>query len=50
MVLFRITDGEIVWQHEYSDRLFSPVVDDNRVYVASAEGNILVFDAEGGEL
>jgi outer membrane protein assembly factor BamB len=50
MALFRLSDGELAWQLEYGDQLFSPVVEGSRVYVASAEGNILVFDAEGGEL
>jgi outer membrane protein assembly factor BamB len=50
MALFRLSDGALVWQHEHGDYLFSPVVDDRRVYVTSAEGNLIVFDVEGGEL
>jgi outer membrane protein assembly factor BamB len=50
MALFRLSDGELVWQHEYGGYLFSPVVDENRVYVASTSGNLILFEAEGGEL
>jgi outer membrane protein assembly factor BamB len=50
MALFRLSDGELVWQHEHRDQLFSPVFEDNRVYVACADGTLVVFEAEGGEL
>jgi outer membrane protein assembly factor BamB len=50
MALFRLSDGELAWQHEYGDRLYSPVADDNRVYVTSASGDLVMFEAEGGEL
>lgn len=50
MAAFRLSDGELVWQHQHSDQLFSPVFEDNRLYVACADGTLVVFEAEGGEL
>jgi outer membrane protein assembly factor BamB len=49
MAVFRLSDGELVWHHEYGEQLFYPVVEDNRLYVASADGSVVVFEAEGGE-
>jgi outer membrane protein assembly factor BamB len=50
MALFRLTDGELVWQHEYQTHLFSPIFRDNRLYMATAAGDIVIFEAHGGEL
>lgn len=50
MAAFSLSDGELAWWHEHRDQLFSPVFEDNRLYVACADGNIVVFEAEGGEL
>lgn len=50
LVLFRLSDGEMVWHHEYDDELFGPVNDDNRLYVRCANGTLVVLEAEGGEL
>jgi hypothetical protein len=50
MAAFRLSDGELVWHHEYPAHLFSPVFDDNRLYLATADGDIVIFEARGGEL
>jgi outer membrane protein assembly factor BamB len=50
MAVFRLSDGELVWQHEHRDQLFYPVFEDKRLYVACADGTLVVFEAEGGEL
>jgi outer membrane protein assembly factor BamB len=50
MAGFRLLDGELVWQHQHRAQLFSPVFEDNRLYVACADGTLVVFEAEGGEL
>jgi outer membrane protein assembly factor BamB len=50
MALFRLSDGEFVWQHEYGEQLFSPVFADNRLYIPTAGGDIVVFDAHGDAL
>lgn len=50
IALFRLSDGELVWHHEHRDELFCPVFEGNRLYTASADGTLVVFEAEGGEL
>jgi hypothetical protein len=50
MALFRLSDGELAWQHEYGEQLFSPVFEDNRLYIATARGEIVVFEPHGDEL
>ena len=50
MALFRLSDGELVWQHDLQEHLFSPVFDDNRLYLSTAGGDIVVFEAYGEEL
>lgn len=50
LAVFRLSDGELVWQHQHRDQLFPPVFEDNRLYAACADGHIVVFEAEGGEL
>ena len=50
MAVFRLSDGELVWQRQHRDQLFYPVFEDNRLYVACADGTLVVFEAEGGEL
>ena len=50
MAAFRLTDGELVWSYEHRDQLFSPVFEDNRLYATCADGTLVVFEAEGGEL
>jgi outer membrane protein assembly factor BamB len=50
LAVFRLSDGELVWRHEHGDELYSPVFEDNRLYVACADGTLVVFEAEGGEL
>jgi outer membrane protein assembly factor BamB len=49
LAVFRLADGELAWRHEYGDGL-SPVFADGRLYAATVEGDILVFEAHGGEL
>jgi outer membrane protein assembly factor BamB len=50
MALFRLSDGELVWQHDLPDHLFSPVFEDNRLYLPTAGGDIVMFEAYGEEL
>ncbi len=50
MAVFRLSDGELVWQHEHGDELYSPVFEENRLYAACADGTIVVFEVEGEEL
>lgn len=50
MALFRLSDGALAWQREYGEQLFSPVFEDNRLYIATAAGDIVIFEAHGGEL
>lgn len=50
MAAFRLSDGELVWWQEHRDQLFSPVFEDNRLYVPCADGTLVVFEAEGDEL
>lgn len=50
MAVFRLSDGELVWQHQHRDQLFYPVFEGSRLYVACADGTLVVFEAEGGEL
>jgi outer membrane protein assembly factor BamB len=50
MAVFRLSDGELAWQFEYGDQLFSPAFEDNRLYIATASGDIVIFEAHGGEL
>ena len=50
LVVFRLSDGEMIWHYEHGDELFSPVFDDNRLYVCCADGTLVVFEAEGEEL
>lgn len=50
IALFRLSDGELVWHHEYRDELFYPVFEGNRLYTPCADGSLVVFEAEGGEL
>lgn len=49
VAVFRLTDGELAWQHEYGDGL-APVFADGRLYAATVGGDILIFEAYGGEL
>lgn len=50
MAVFRLWDGELVWQHQHRDQLFSPAFEENRLYVACADGTLVIIEAEGGEL
>jgi len=50
IAVFRLSDGELVWQHQHGDQLFYPVFEDNLLYVTCADGTLVVFEAEGGEL
>jgi outer membrane protein assembly factor BamB len=50
LAVFRLSDGELVWQHQHDDQLFPPVFEENRLYTACADGTIVVFEAEGEEL
>ena len=49
LAVFRLADGELAWQQEYGDRL-SPEFADNRLYAATVAGDIVIFEAHGGEL
>jgi hypothetical protein len=44
LAVFRMSDGELVWQYKYRDQLFDPVVVGNKIVVTSSDGNLLVFD------
>jgi outer membrane protein assembly factor BamB len=50
IAVFRLSDGALVWKTTYEDELMYPVFDENRLYVACANGSLVVFEAEGGEL
>lgn len=50
LAVFRLSDGELVWQYEHPEELFRAVFDDNRLYVRCADGTLVVFEAEGEEL
>jgi outer membrane protein assembly factor BamB len=50
MAVFRLSDGELVWHHQHRDQLFYPVFENNRLYVACADGSLVVFEAESGAL
>ena len=50
LAVFRLSDGELVWQYEHSDELFRAAHDDNRLYVRCADGTLVVFEGEGDEL
>jgi outer membrane protein assembly factor BamB len=50
MAVFRLSDGELVWHHQHRDQLFYPVFENNRLYVACADGSLVVFAADSGDL
>lgn len=50
IVVFRLSDGEVVWRQQYSNQVFTPAFDDNRLYFPCADGTLVVYEAEGEEL
>jgi hypothetical protein len=50
IAVFRLSDGELVWKHRLPDQAWSQTVDGNEIYVPCADGTLLVFECEDGEL
>jgi outer membrane protein assembly factor BamB len=43
--LFRLADGGLAWSHRHKVRLYMPVMTDERLYVCTDDGNLLIFEA-----
>lgn len=41
---FRMSDGELAWSYKYKAQLYEPCIVGNSIAVASADGNLLMFD------
>jgi outer membrane protein assembly factor BamB len=41
---FRLSDGELVWSHRTTGQTWQPTVHQDRVYVTSDDGHLLVFE------
>jgi outer membrane protein assembly factor BamB len=50
MAAFRLSDGELAWTHQHHDEFFRLVVEENRVYATCADGTVVGFEWEGGEI
>jgi hypothetical protein len=50
LAVFRLSDGELVYQYEHPHEIFRAAHDGNRLYVRSSDGTLAVLEAEGGEL
>jgi outer membrane protein assembly factor BamB len=43
---FRLSDGELVWRHRTTGQTWQPAVFENRLYVTSDDGHLLVFEGK----
>jgi len=43
---FRLADGELVWRHRTTGQTWQPTVFQDRVYVTSDDGHLLVFEGK----
>jgi outer membrane protein assembly factor BamB len=43
---FRLSDGELVWRHRTTGQTWQPTVFENRLYVTSDDGHLLVFEGK----
>lgn len=50
LLAFRLSDGELVFKHQHSSQLFSPVISGNHAYVTCANGTVVAFEAEVARL
>lgn len=46
LAIFRLSDGELAWSHNYKTQLYDAVLDGNRLVVTAADGNLLVFEGK----
>jgi len=50
IAVFRLSDGELIWSDSHPDALRYPVFAENRLYVPSDNGTVVMFEPEDGEL
>jgi outer membrane protein assembly factor BamB len=50
LAAFRLSDGELVWKHKLGVQPFEATVAGHEIYVPCADGTLLVFECEDGEL
>jgi len=46
LVLFRLSDGALVWSYQHKQWLGGPVIAANRLFVGAEDGNLLVFEGD----
>jgi outer membrane protein assembly factor BamB len=44
LLVFRLEDGELVWKYEHDDNVYMPVIADDRIFVTTGNGTLLVFE------
>jgi outer membrane protein assembly factor BamB len=50
LAVFSLSDGQLTCFHQHRDELFPGVYDGGRLYFSCADGTLVVFEGEGGEL